>query len=104
VHFAVWFTYDDYITHRLTGHRKLSDAGMRRIAQAIVFLHSDFPMEWPRPNLLLGVLNLLSFGLFRRLFPQPPSGGDNEAWPFFQKSDLAAAAARPRLLGGKSEG
>lgn len=100
VYFAVWFTYDDLKTHRLAGAHRLTDESRRKIARSIVFLHSDLPMEWPRVRLLLGLLNLLSFGLFRRWFPLAPSGGDTTAWPFFREGDLRAAAARPRLLGG----
>ena len=99
VYFAVWFTYDDFKTHRLAGDHQLTDEGRRMVARSIVFLHSDFPMEWPRANLLLGFLNLLSFGLFLKMYPLRPSGGNGEVWPFFRQSDLAAASARPRLLG-----
>ena len=44
----VWFLYDDFKTHRLTGNYRLNASGHRKIAQVVLFLHGDQEYLWPR--------------------------------------------------------
>lgn len=100
---SVWFCYDDFRTHRLSGKWGLTEEGRRTIARAIVFLHSDLPYEWPPTPLLRMLLGLLTFGIGPRLFPQKPSAGDDTVWPFFRPADFTDAKSRPWLLAGANQ-
>ena len=48
IFYQVWGLYDDYSTHRMTGDYHLDRVGRRQIAQAVLFLQSDYEYQWPR--------------------------------------------------------
>ena len=54
----VWFLYDDFKTHRMTGKHRLNNAGRRQTAQIVLFLQSDREYNWPQGS-LAGCLSLL---------------------------------------------
>lgn len=96
----VWPIYCDLRKHRMTGDFRLDKVGRRVLARFVVFLQSDLEYEWPVPSGRRFLLNLLTLGLWGWLKPLPRCGGDESVWPFFRRSDLERASARPRLLAG----
>ena len=100
VFWAVWPTYCDIRKHTLTGADRLDRDARRVVARCILFLYSNREYEWPTTSRWRVLLNVLTFGVWGAINPMPPSGGDDEVWPFFRRSDLSEEALRPRLLAG----
>lgn len=104
---AVWPCYCDLRKHKMTGNNSLTKEGKRIVARFILFLHTDYPYEWPKPKIEIGkgILRLLSFGLFGKREHENPeeAKGDEDIWPFFRREDFEEALKHPRLLTGKGQ-
>jgi hypothetical protein len=105
-----WALYGDYWTYRLRGHHALARPVLRRVAQSILFLHSDCEYEWPAPPRLgpagkvLAVLTLGRFDMRHHdgSWTNWLAAGDFTVWPFLRWSAFERACAAPRYLRGHS--
>jgi hypothetical protein len=95
-----WPHYDDMHEHALTAEFTLTDGIRRDFARAILYLQTDLEYEWKHRRGLRGFLNS-SFHLrpLRRTPPIDVQGGDLRYWPFYRRSDYAAARKTPAYLG-----
>lgn len=84
---------------RLLGRRRLWPKERRGIAQAVLFLRSDVPYEWPpQPewSLLKSLVWLLSLGRLESSdggWSEWRECGEFDAWPFVTASDRKRVAA-----------
>ena len=104
---AIWPCYCDLSKHKMTGKNSLTAEGKKTVARFILFLHTDYPYEWPKPKVEIGMalLRLLTFGLFgkRAADDSDERTGDDEVWPFFRKEDYDEALKQPKFLSGKGQ-
>ncbi len=100
---AIWVTYCDICKHKMTGDYAVEGESKKTVLRFILFLHSDFPFEWPTTKVSDFLLNLLSMGLYGKLKKPDPAriDGNEDVWPFFRREDYEYAVAHPKLLNGK---
>lgn len=101
IYVALWPSYSDVRKHTMTGSHALTREQRHIVARWITFLYSDFEYEWPVTKWGGCLLNLFTLGLWKRL-SKPNPGGEDAAWPFFHKADLAAELHHPRLLAAQT--
>lgn len=108
VHEMAWHLYDDLKVHYVEDRLPRHSEARRGVASWIVFLHSDTEYFWPEYSFIQVVnwpMNLLTLGWWerrkQRRWQRFQEAGDFAVWPFFCRSDLESARARPRLLAGR---
>ncbi len=102
-----WRLYGDLTEHRLVDAERLGPEKRAFAARCILFLKSGHPYGWPVHSRLgvfgLGLLNLLTLGLFGRVIQRRLlASGNAEVWPFRTDSEYNAALGSPPYLHGLS--
>ncbi len=121
---------EDAYPNKLTQRWQLNNDERRRVAQAVLFLHSGAEYQWldklwdgsvflitaffvlllfallPKTSLLIrfavSVPLVAAWQWYERWqFKRSVIVGDKEAWPFLHQAELEAARRQPRLLNGK---
>ncbi len=102
---SMWFTYCDLYKHKLAGDHALEGETRKAVLRFLLFLHSDYPYEWPVEKLSGRLLNLLTLGLYGKINKPNPAriAGDDEVWPFYRKEDYEYAIRHPKLLNEKPQ-
>jgi hypothetical protein len=91
----LWFLWDDFRTHTLTGKYAPTSEQRALINRCIAFLGSDLEYEWPPSKgaslrlILLRFLRLHERArtLEAREFKELASAGEIEVWPFKRRKD-----------------
>jgi hypothetical protein len=91
----LWFLWDDFHTHTLTGKYAPTPEGRAMMDRCLAFLESDLEYEWPPFRGASWRLILLrAFGFRKRAAEaekreteELAKFGDPEAWPFLRKED-----------------
>lgn len=102
VYQEMWYSYCDFRKHKLRGRDALGRDSHRCVARMVMFLYSDREFEWRQPGLWHVLINLMTFGVWKKLRPDPRPTGEAAVWPFFREPDYVDERTSPRLLTGGS--
>ena len=95
----LWFLWDDYHNHTLTGKYSPAPEEHAMMDRCIAFLDSDLEYEWPPfRGASFGLVLLRAFGFRKkaadaekRELEELAKFGDLEVWPFLRREDWQRA-------------